>query len=425
MTLDHLPVTTVDPDTDEGLRWLGAVLAGFGEGTVPDELVPLWREDARVDGHTLYAVWPERSWATDPLPVATYASWAQSINVGGGTTLPLHMVTAVTTAVSHRRRGLLRSMMTADLANAARDGLPMAALTATEGSIYGRFGFGPAVRERRLEIDVSARFALRAPLGDDPGRFEVLPAPQAWPALREVFARHLAVTRGAVDRPHEYRASLTGLYDIEDRAADPKRRVLLHLDTDGRPDAYAVWRPMGRVDGVGTADVHDVLAASPELELRMWRRLADLDLTQRLRVQTAPVRTTLEWALREPRAVRTTSLHDHLWLRVLDVPGALGARPWSADGTVVLGVEDPLGHAAGSWRVETSGGRAEVTATDAAPDLSLDVEALGASYLGDVAIGTLAEAGRVTVPDDGDPAAVERYAAMADGGPAPHCATHF
>ncbi|MCH1865889.1 GNAT family N-acetyltransferase [Nocardioides sp. CFH 31398] len=425
MTLDHLPVTTVDPESEEGLRWLAAVLAGFGEGTVPDELVPLWREDARVDGHTLYAVWPERSWASDPVPVATYASWAQSLNVGGGRTLPLHMVTAVTTAVSHRRRGLLRAMMTGDLATAARAGLPLAALTATEGSIYGRFGFGPAVRERRLEVQVTSRFALRREPGEDPGRFEVLPAPQAWPAIQEVFAAHLATTRGAVERPHEYRASLTGLFDIGDRAADPKRRVLLHLDADGRPDGYAVWRPTGRVDGVGTADVHDVLATSPDVELRVWRRLADLDLTERLRVQTAPVTTTLEWSLREPRVVRTTSLHDHLWLRVLDVPAALGARPWSADGTVVLGVDDPLGHAAGSWRVQTSGGRAEVTATEEAPEVVLDVEALGASYLGDVAVATLAGAGRATVPAGGDPEALQRWAAMADGGPAPYCATHF
>ena len=45
-------------------------------------------------------------------------------------------------------------------------------------------------------------------------------------------------------------------------------------------------------------------------------------------------------------------------MRILDVETSLAARPWAADGQVVLEVEDAQGHAAGRFRVVTEGGRA-------------------------------------------------------------------
>ena len=120
--------------------------------------------------------------------------------------------------------------------------------------------------------------------------------------------------------------------------------------------------------------------------------------------------------------MRVRQRPDHVWVRVLDVPAALGARPWFADDVLVVRVHDPLGHADGLFTVGVADGRAEVTPTwDAQADVELDVETLGALYLGGVRVQGLVDAGRVT----GSPDALERFAAMADGGPAPRCATHF
>jgi predicted acetyltransferase len=105
---------------------------------------------------------------------------------------------------------------------------------------------------------------------------------------------------------------------------------------------------------------------------------------------------------------------------VLDVPTSLGARPWGADGSVVLEVEDPLGHAAGRWLVRTEGGRAVVTRTDE-PGVRLAADTLGSLYLGGVPVATLRAAGRMA----GDAAALDTLAAMADGGPTPYCITGF
>ncbi len=159
----------------------------------------------------------------------------------------------------------------------------------------------------------------------------------------------------------------------------------------------------------------------PDAHLRLWRFLADLDLVTKVAWGSAPLADPLPWALVEPRAVTPGRVSDQLWVRVLDVPDALEARGWGAEGTVVLDVDDALGHAAGRWQVVVSGGRATVSRTDAEPGVRLEADTLGALYLGDVDVPTLRAAGRLT----GDDAALATWAAMSDVGPAPYCVTDF
>jgi predicted acetyltransferase len=115
------------------------------------------------------------------------------------------------------------------------------------------------------------------------------------------------------------------------------------------------------------------------------------------------------------------SVYDHIWIRVLDVPRALEARPWFTDDVLVLGVDDPLGHAAGTWRIEAADGRATVKPTEDDPDLTVTAETLGSLYLGGVRVDALANAGRLT----GERDAVGRLGRLMDGGPAPYSLTSF
>ena len=118
----------------------------------------------------------------------------------------------------------------------------------------------------------------------------------------------------------------------------------------------------------------------------------------------------LQWALVDLNRVKVTAIGEFLWIRVLDVERALAARPWTADGQVVLAVDDPQGHAAGHFAIETSDGRAQVTRTDQPADVTLTAETLGSLYLGGPRVSLLHAAGRVHGTDE----AVRRFAAMAD-----------
>jgi predicted acetyltransferase len=421
-----LTFATLDVDAEEGpehdrlVAWGEAVSRGFYQQRFDDQRRDLWLRHVRADGDVLRGAWPESTGLADPdTPVATYASWPGRLNVGGGRMLEVDMISDITVAPTHRRRGLLRRLITDDLRDAAGAGFPLAVLTVSEGTIYGRFGFGPASRLREVEVDVQHRFALHTP--PDAGRLELVEPEAAWPSMQRVFARHLETVRGALDRPSFYSMILTGEYDWFEGGPDRKLRAVVHLDRDGQADGYALFKHIGWPDDRATLELRDLLSTSPEVDLRLWRFVADLDLVHRVRWRRAPQEWPLEWAVTDPRVVTTTKVHDMLWLRVLDVPTALAARPWGADGDVVLEVSDPLGHADGRWRVTTRGGAAEASATDDEPGVRMGAEVLGSLYLGGVRVRTLHDAGRL----HGSRNAVEAFAAMADTGPAPYCITGF
>lgn len=425
--LEHpgLVFRALDPADAEDAHlkgWYQAMRRGFHQGRGSEAGYQVWLDGLRADGTTLSGAWAEDDPVGDgTIPVATFASWAGRVNTGREV-VPLHMISDVTVAPTHRRQGLLRKLMTVDLADAVAAGLPLAALTVSEGAIYGRFGFGLATQVAPVEVDVTARFRLRpdAPLGA--GRLVMAEPAQAWDSICEVQAAHLETTRGAVSRPAFYRPMMTSAFDHEnDSAQEPRQRAVVHIGPDGTADGYALYR-LDDPDAAGHRWVRilDLVALTPATHLRLWRFVADIDLVHRVSHDRAPVDDPLSWALEEPHVVRRgRRRNDFLWLRVLDVPRALEARPWYADGSVVLGVDDPLGHAAGSWELTVRGGEAKVVRTDARPDVSLRADTLGALYLGGVAVPTLAAAGRVTGPG------VDTFAALADGGPTPYCSTSF
>ena len=147
------------------------------------------------------------------IPVATYSSYDKTINTGRGLH-PVRMVSDVTVSPTHRRRGLLRALMTEDLADAAEQGVPLAVLTAS----------------RRLDLRTVRLRAGRLPAGGrwtpargsrcgpaDDGSVELLEPAEAWPAVAAIFARFHERTRGSVERPQFYETILTGKFDFEER----------------------------------------------------------------------------------------------------------------------------------------------------------------------------------------------------------------
>lgn len=428
MSDDDLTFATLDDLDEQGTDaarvrgWGEALARGFHQGRTNDAFRQFWLDAARADEVVHRGVWPERTAVADAdMPVATYASWEGRLNVGGEHQVPLHMVSDVTVAPTHRRRGLLRRLMTEDLADAAAHGRPLAALLASEGTIYGRFGFGPATRLRQIEVDVSARFMPRDPFGcRDDGWLEMPEPAEAWPTVSAVFDHFHSRTRGSVTRPASYQPLLTGAFSHERGGPNPQLRAVVHLDGQGEPDGYALYEHQGRTEPA-TVHVHDLVTTTTSAQLQLWWFLAGLDLVDRVTWHQAPLDHVLEWWVNDPRVVRTTRVTDRLWVRALDVGAALGPRPWYADGVIVLEVVDPLGHAAGRWRVVVAAGHAQVTATDDPAEVEMDAATLGSLYLGDVDTPTLRAAGRLT----GDPVALDRWAAMADGGPAPYCVTGF
>ena len=418
MDYDVATLDFLDDSEDAVARrrgWIGAVLRGFRDPRPDEEMITRWVDHYRNDRVNVSGAWlPEGEFGAGPMPVATYASLDKTLNTGHEL-LPLRMVTDVTTSPTHRRRGLLKRLIEDDLADAVAQGVPVAALTASEATIYGRWGFGPATFNVSIELDATPGFALRD--FTDPGRVELVEPADAWAHVKGVFDTFHARQRGSVEWPAQYKDIHTGAYDFNDRSPNSKVRAAVHLDADGSVDGFVIFS----YGENNTLKVDEMVALDPTAQLSLWSFLAHTDRVQKVTFSIAHPDDPLQWALVDLNRVKVTATGEFLWLRVLDVERALAARPWTADGQVVLGVDDPQGHAAGHFAIETSAGRAQVTRTDQPADVTLTAETLGSLYLGAVGIRALHRAGRLGGTDD----AVRRFAAMADLSEPPYCLTGF
>ncbi|MGP4015759.1 GNAT family N-acetyltransferase [Saccharopolyspora sp. 5N708] len=194
--------------------------------------------------------------------------------------------------------------------------------------------------------------------------------------------------------------------------------VAVHTDDDGVDDGFALCEPKQN-DGVTTLRVYDVVAADTVATAQLWRFLLGIDLVDRIAAFDRPLDEPLEWWLTDRRQCRVTEVADDLWLRLVDVLAALRARTYGPADPVVIEVRDaflPVNN--GCYRV----GPDEVRRCPDEPQLSLDVAALAALFLGDQAASALVAAGRIAVHD---PAAVPAADRLFTTLESPWCGTGF
>jgi predicted acetyltransferase len=416
------PCRTDGPADEDTAAWLQATALTFHQAVPTAEHMARVSASFAAESRVLTGAYPADvppgAWDVKR-PVATYATFVKSMNVGGGGALDVHLIADVTVRATHRRRGLLRAIMSADLRRAAAHGTAMAALHASEATIYERFGFGPAVFARHVEVDTRG-FALRNPPA---GRVEVTDPAALLGLAPQVFDRFHARTIGSITRQAFYPSKIAGIWAEDRPLPDPFVRAALHYDPAGRVDGYVTYRVADRPGPPGAIDVIDLVSESPNAHLGLWEYLASIDLITLAGYRQAPVTDPLPWSVRDRRGFRVTGVEDVIWLRVLDPVAALRARGYGADGEVRIAIADPLEIAGGTYHLVVRDGAATVTATDEAEaDVSMDVSTFGSLYLGGVRARVLAEAGRLTARSQ---AALEEFDALMAQEAMPHCITQF
>ncbi|HEV2798190.1 MAG TPA: GNAT family N-acetyltransferase [Nocardioides sp.] len=279
MDYDFAHLDLLDDSEDAVARrrgWIEAVLRGFRDDRPDDEMVEKWVGHYRTDRVTVSGAWlPAGEFGAGPMPVATYASLDKTLNAGREL-LPLRMITDVTTSASHRRRGLLRRLIEDDLADAVAQGIPIAALTASEATIYGRWGFGPATFRTGVEIDTTPGFTMRA--FTDPGRVELIEPADAWPHVKAVFDAFHARQRGSVEWPAQYEDIHTGAYNFDGGGPNRKIRAAVHLDAAGTVDAFVIFKQAEK----NSIRVEEMVALTTDAQLALWSFLGDMDRIQKL-----------------------------------------------------------------------------------------------------------------------------------------------
>ncbi len=333
-------------------------------------------------------------------------------------------ITAVGVRPDHRRRGVMRQMLTWLLDDAARRGEPIAILTASEAAIYQRFGFGQGTTQSSFGVD-PARVQFREPVAPDPARrIRMVDADEAARVFPAVYDAVRAETPGAVDRTDlKWRLQIVGDADWMRHGAGPKYRAV--LEVDGDPRGYAIYRinsDWGATGPASTMLVLEVVGLDATADQAVWEWLFGMDLMATIRSRRGPMPHPLQQWLLEPRRLALT-VGDGLWLRLLDVPAALSARTYAGSGTLVLDITDALIDSnAGRWQLTVDDGQGSVSRTTAEPDLELDIATLAAAYLGAFRLGDLALAGRVR---ECRPGTLQAADALFTSARSPWCSTGF
>lgn len=372
---------------DEWGIWYDTLIRAFSGVPEAAEERELW--DALTELDRSLGVWDGDEC------VGTAGAFSFRLTVPGGAAVPAAGVTMVSVAATHRRRGVLTSMMRRQLDDVREWGWPVAVLTASEPEIYGRFGYGIGTYQVSAEID-TARVRLSVPPGTDDVRLRYAVPADVLDACEAVYARKVSGRPGMLARLPGWER--LGLLDPEsDReGASPLQCVL--AEQDGEVVGYARFRVKPEWDGngpCGAVQLRDVQALTPTAEAALWRFLFGIDLTSKVTVHSRPTDEAWQHQVSDLRRC-VVRVKDALHVRLVDVGAALAARTYQAPVDVVFDVEDAFcPWNTGRWRLVGDAKGASCERTTDAADLSLSVRELGAAYLGGVSLGALGAAGRV------------------------------
>jgi predicted acetyltransferase len=374
MSIDVRPIR---PD-EELISWLDAQTTAFLERGV--DLAKVAEE---VRQHWDFS----RIWGAvdDDRVVGTLRSYATELTVPGNQGVKASAVTQVAVRPTHRRRGLLRRMIEAEHDAARERGETVSMLFASESGIYGRFGYGVATQVAAWTID-AIETGFHDAAGGRTGSVELLDIGEAaLDQARQIYEAARRVQPGEIwRRPITWQSD----FGLAGRAWGEtwKGFLAVHRAADGTLDGYARYRAEAKWDEhhrlQGTATVDDLHALNDEAEVALLRFLVDLDLVRTVRLEARTPTDRLPWLLTNPRVAHVVDVGEGLWMRLHDLPAALGARAYETAGSVVLEVVGGGSDRPTRVALDASPEGARAVATDRSPDLTIDAAALGATYLG-------------------------------------------
>ncbi len=310
-------------------RWFEAVNVAFGEDVTDEQ----WALDQKITE-------PERVLGVydgDKI-VGGGAIFTFRMTVPGGRKADVAGVTMVGVMPTHRRQGALRALMARQLADVRERGEPIAALWASEGSIYQRFGYGLAIVNGAIDLERD-RATFRQPV-EPSGQVELRDVESARPAIKKVYDVYQARTPGFYERHDDWLD--VSLSDAEFRRNGMSKRHNAVLVRDGEEVGYALYRIKGDWLPTGPANtlfVNELIGLDAEAVQQLWRYVFGVDLMHNIRARLGPVDHPLLLMLAEPRRLQLRAT-DGVWLRIVDVKAALEARGYAADGSIVLDVSD-------------------------------------------------------------------------------------
>lgn len=327
--------------------------------------------------------------------IGTGAGFSLGVTVPGGAELPMAGTTVITVQPTHRRRGVLRMVMERHLEDVAIRGEPLAGLWASESTIYGRFGYGPASFRQVAKLDARAIEMRDETLK---GTLHLLSRDEAEDVMRPVYEAARSSRAGFLTRSDAWWTHRL-LADPESWRQGKSKLRRVAFEEDGAVTGYATYRQKAKWDDFvagGEVDVSEIIATTPDAHTALWSFLTNIDLFPNVEFWNMPLDDPLVWKVTDRRRM-TLRTAEGLWIRVMDVPAALAGRRYDNDGVFTFDLHDPASsRTSGAYRLEVASGVGHCRPIDGQADLAFDADVLGTLYLGGADAMAMYAAGRIT-----------------------------
>ena len=344
-----------------------------------------------------------RDSAVDGNPiVATAGNFSLEVTLAGPAPVPMAGVTWVSVSATHRRRGIAAELMARVEDDARAHDDPIIGLTASEGGIYERFGYGVATVVRSFSID-RRRVEMLDEFKADTSTIRFVNYTEHYDEIGRLFDRFRRTMVGEVSMPDFLlRQNL--------RPPGPTTRMVCAL----HPDGFAVWQvnpDWNEGDPQHGIRLWMLVGLTDEAYRALWTLVLSTDLGGEIsgRMPVGPDEP-LPYFLSNPRALKTTHIGDHLWLKILDPNAVFSARSYRTDDALVLELANGDKFRVTSDGVSTARRRKKA-------DLVLTESAVGPLALGGVTASVLAAGGRLQASST---EILERADAFFGVSPTPH-----
>jgi len=284
-------------------------------------------------------------------------------------------------------------MMRAQIDDIHERGEPFAALWASESTIYGRFGYGHASLTHEIRLP-RIWAALRAGTPARAGQVRLVDPGEAQKIFPRLYDKVAKETPGFLSRSKAW-WELRRLRDDPSRrppGSGPLNRALFEID--GRAAGYALYRIVQSEEGghwKRNLRVVEALGVDTRATREIWRFLLEVDWTDEIQAWLLPTdHPLLHLVARVDRL--DLRVGTGLWVRPVDVGATLTARRYRSDSRITFEVKDsfcPWNE--GIWTLADG----EAKRSSRRPDLRLDVQTLGAAYLGGFSFAELSRSGLV------------------------------
>lgn len=312
----------------------------------------------------------------DPFIVGTTIIYRTRLTVPGGASLSAAWLTMTAVAPSHQGRGIWAQLSSKGLGILIDRGYPIVCGVPTQTAMYDSVGAGVATYSQNYNINRQSAKLRNKPTRN---RGRVVNATQARHYLPEIYQRYCATTNGAVERSDGWWNDY-----LQDRQTNRGNGSALNCVI--HPDGFMTYRVHG--DSVhefrpplGTVVVEDFCAITEEAHSELLQTLLALEMFDDIRVDV-PLDDPLLLKLTDHRAAEVTGVSDWLWVRINDIPEALGARSYHADIDIVLEVVDPLGLSSGRFLLQTRDGVGKCVPHEGPADVEIGLGALATIFTG-------------------------------------------